>query len=186
MSLEIALEKIRREAEEKKGYLDIGNLGLEEIPDELFSLTHLKGLCLNRNRWNSAYEADFSKGTINYRKPSKNKVNTFPSSDSRLAQLANLEVFICVGGDFSNLEFIQYLSAISSINCSTTQVCDLKPLKDLVNLNSLDCSSTQVSDLNPLKDLVNLNSLNCSYTQVSDFTPLKDCLLYTSPSPRDA
>ena len=48
-ALAIARARIAREAEEKTGFLDLGMLGLNELPDELFALTHLRRL--NLGEW---------------------------------------------------------------------------------------------------------------------------------------
>lgn len=40
--LAIARERIAREAEETTGFLDLGTLGLNDLPGELFALTHLQ------------------------------------------------------------------------------------------------------------------------------------------------
>jgi len=45
---QIALRLIAEEAENKTGFLDLGMLGLTELPDELFQLKHLTGLNLGR------------------------------------------------------------------------------------------------------------------------------------------
>ena len=42
--LDDARRLIAEERERKTGFLDIGNLGLTELPDELFELTHLRSL----------------------------------------------------------------------------------------------------------------------------------------------
>jgi hypothetical protein len=44
--LAIARECLAKEAEEKTGFLDLGNLGLTELPEELFRLKHLRRLSL--------------------------------------------------------------------------------------------------------------------------------------------
>ena len=45
----IALQRIAHEAEARTGALDLGMLGLTELPEELFALTHLQEL----NSWRS-------------------------------------------------------------------------------------------------------------------------------------
>src|SRR5712691_10019918 len=44
--LSIARQRISREAEEKTGFLDLGNLALSELPEDLFALKHLRQLNL--------------------------------------------------------------------------------------------------------------------------------------------
>jgi hypothetical protein len=49
----IALERIGKESSERTGSLDLGMLGLTELPSELFDLTHLRELNLGRG-WNES------------------------------------------------------------------------------------------------------------------------------------
>ena len=44
--LAIARERIAEEKEKRTGFLDLGRLGLTELPEELFELEHLWGLNL--------------------------------------------------------------------------------------------------------------------------------------------
>ena len=43
----IALQRIAREADARTGTLDLGMLGLTELPEELFALSHLRELDLS-------------------------------------------------------------------------------------------------------------------------------------------
>jgi internalin A len=47
--LGIARERIAEEARARTGYLDLGMLGLDELPADLFALTHLR--TLNLGNW---------------------------------------------------------------------------------------------------------------------------------------
>jgi internalin A len=42
----VALERIEKEAADRSGFLDLGRLGLTELPPALFDLTHLRELNL--------------------------------------------------------------------------------------------------------------------------------------------
>jgi internalin A len=64
-------------------------------------------------------------------------------------------------------------SLVGSLKCSSTQVSDLEPLRELTNLQTIDCRGAQVSDLEPLRGLTSLQYLYCSSTQVSDLEPLQ-------------
>jgi hypothetical protein len=44
--LEIALQRIEKEAQERTDFLDLGRLGLTELPEDLFRLTHT-----TKTRW---------------------------------------------------------------------------------------------------------------------------------------
>ena len=135
--LTIARERIVREAEEKTGFLDLGRLGLTELPEELFQLKHLRGLNLGAGGA-SELEDNFVEGSLH-----------------RLAELGELRRLSLSGTDLSDFAPLQGLTNLQSLDCSLTQVTDLEPLRDLVRLQSLDCTSTQVSDLGPLRGLIN-------------------------------
>ena len=61
-----------------------------------------------------------------------------------------------------------------SLDLSSLQLTELPAeLQELISLQNLDCHSTQVSSLEPLRGLTSLQSLNCSYTKVSDLEPLR-------------
>jgi Leucine-rich repeat (LRR) protein len=115
--LTIARERIAREAEEKTGFLDLGRLGLSELPGELFQLKHLR-------RLNLGYSIQHEDGNWHISAPYLGE-NLVAASLHRLAELGDL----------------RYLSV------SSTDLSDLAPFKSFSNLQSLDCSRTQVSDL---------------------------------------
>ena len=163
--LTIALERIARERAEKTGFLDLGGLGLSELPDELFRLQHLRRLNLGKGyfdervRWHDA-TSDF-------------EPNSVAAQIHRLAELGELRHLSRVKTDLSDLSPLAGLSNLQLLFCWSTQVSDLSPLRSLTNLKSLGCSETQVSDLSPLAGLSNLQLVNCLDTQVSDLSPLR-------------
>lgn len=129
---------IAQERERQTGFLDIGNLGLTELPPELFELTRLRSLVIGRLR--------FQPGTgwldsANHR-PS-NAVQSLPLA------IANLQ-------------------SLDSVWLAGNPVSDLGPLEGLSNLQSLDCGSTRVSDFGLLRGLSSLQFLACWGAQVSD------------------
>jgi internalin A len=65
------------------------------------------------------------------------------------------------------------LTSLRALNCSTTQISDLEPLRGLTSLQELVFFDTQVSNLEPLRGLSSLQDLNCAATQVSDLEPLR-------------
>ena len=136
----IALQRIAHEAEARTGALDLGMLGLTELPEELFALTHLRELSLgvlSEEEWEArrASGASFS-------------VNELKSALEKLIAFGQLQTLSVSGTDIIDLAWAQRLEGLQSLDCSGTQVSDLAPLKGLTALRSLDCSSTPVSDLN--------------------------------------
>jgi internalin A len=192
--LSIARERIAREADEKTGFLDLGRLGLSELPRELFDLQGLLRLNLGNGyqdekaRWQpAASQLEGNKIAAQIEQLSRLTALQYLSlSETDLSDLTPLKDFPslqsldCSGTQVSDLTPLKDLPSLQSLYCVDTQVSDLTPLKHLPSLQSLDCSVTQVSDLTPLKDLPSLQSLDCSYTQVSDLTPLKDLLTLQS------
>ena len=141
--LAIARERIAEEARARTGFLDLGTLGLDELPAELFALPHLRSLNLGRWRFE---EAGGYVAAASYIAP-----NRLDTQLSRLAALPNLQALSVVGTELSTLADIASLTALQSLACSRTQVADLSPLRGLSALQSLDCSETQVADLSSLR-----------------------------------
>ncbi len=162
--LEIARRLIAEEAEKKTGFLDLGFLGLTELPDGLFSLTHLRGLNLG---------IGFRRAKGDYQS-SANSIasNSLPDCVFESLRDLRLESLSINSVALTNLSSISSLTSLQSLECSNTQVNDLTPLANLTSLQSLDCSDTTVNDLTPLANLTSLQSLNSSETHVNDLKPL--------------
>jgi internalin A len=162
--LTIARERIAEEARARTGSLDLGMLGLDELPAELFALTHLRRLNLGDRYWDEAGTLVSAAADI--------APNRLDSQLRRLAVLPELDVLSVIGAELTTLADAADLRILQSLDCSQTQVSDLSPLSGLSALQSLNCSRTQVSDLSPLSGLSVLQALDCSETPVSDLSPL--------------
>jgi len=160
----IACERIAREAEEKTGFLDLGNLGLTTFPEDLFRLSHLQTLSLGKYYWNNSGELNPASENL--------RLNDLQKQLTLLAQLPRLRTLFLCGFLLSDLSPLSGLADLQSVNCFDTQVTDLSPLSGLANLQSVYCFRTQVSDLSPLSGLANLQEVDCSDTQVTDLSPL--------------
>jgi internalin A len=159
--LSIALERIAREAEERTGTLDLGRLGLTELPEELFTLSHLQQLSLG---------TCFLDDNYGYKITASDGPKNGPLSNlDRLASLPSLKLLSVVDVAIDNLE---PLAVLTSLDCSMTQISDLTPLAGLSQLTTLLCWGTQVADLSPLEGLGALTTLNCGATQVTNLAPL--------------
>jgi len=150
-----ALRRIAEEAERRTGVLDLSGLGLEELPDELFELTHLRKLDLRRDRlWE------------------REKRYKIDSRQDDLARLSCLTFLSVAGSDLTSLGFLKGLRELETLDCSDTCVADLLPLAGLGKLQELRCWNTNVTDLSPLTGIGTLETLNCSLTRVSDLRPI--------------
>ena len=130
--LAIARVRIAEEKEKRTGFLDLGRLGLTELPEELFELEYLWGL-----NWGSWW------------RDGQEEVHD-AASDLAPNQHAH------------QLIHLQRFPGLRLLSVSQTDISDLSPLAGLSALQSLDCSGTQVSDLGPLAGLSALQSLDCS------------------------
>ena len=87
----IARERIVREAEEKTGFLDLGRLGLTELPEELFQLKHLRGLNLGAGGA-SELEDNFVEGSL-HRLAELGELRRLSLSGTDLSDFAPLQVY---------------------------------------------------------------------------------------------
>jgi internalin A len=157
--LRIALERIAREADERTGTLDLGQLGLTELPEELFGLIHLQRLNLGlrflaeNGEWADTTGDIFRNGPI--------------ANLGRLQCLPVLrELFLC-HADINDILPLAGLSALTTLDCWGTSVSDLSPLSKLTALTTLECGQTMVTDLSSLAGLPLLTRLGCSGGSVS-------------------
>jgi Leucine-rich repeat (LRR) protein len=100
-----------------------------------------------------------------------NEIYDLPSQVERILNWTKLD---CNSSHITDLEPLKNLKNLNELDISDTQVRNLKPLKNLKNLNELDISDTRVRNLKPLKNLKNLNKLRMRLTQVRDLKPLKN------------
>lgn len=170
--LAIARERIAKEAEEKTGALDLGMLGLTELPEELFRLKHLRRLNLG-DRYPDA-QGNWHHLSKWYGKASAWVIgeNSVGNDIARLGELDDFQSLWLRVRTLSNLAPLAGLSSLELLDCSTARVRDLTPVAGLSNLRSLNCSFTQVSNLAPVARLSNLQTLDCSSTQVSNLAPV--------------
>ena len=162
--LAIARRLIAEEAERQTGFLDLGRLGLTELPEEIHQLRHLKRLNLG---WLYRDDADQWHESAN-----EIDANNFSEHSLPPLDFPQLESLGLRGTLLRHLTPLAGLTSLQSLDCFDTSVSDLTPLVGLPNLESLSCASTSVSDLSPLAGVSNLESLSCDITSVSDLSPL--------------
>ena len=170
-----ARRRIREEAKRRTGFLDLSQLGLTELPAELFALRHLRRLHLGARLrstngtwwrlrpWDPGYGDDPS--------------NNIAAQISQLAGLPNIEALSIGRTDCTDLRCLAPLGGLVWLECGDLSIDDLGPLTALTALQSLDCSETQVADLSPLAALSALQSLDCR-------RPRLPISAHSPPSPR--
>jgi len=160
----IAIARIADEKNNRTGFLDLGRLGLTEVPEDLFELDHLRGLNWGEHWLDEQGESHQAASDL-----APNQHAGLLCTLHRFLGLTHVSVSET---DVTDLSPLNGLTSLRDLNCSSTQVSDLSPLAGLNSLQELNCSGTQVSDLSPLAGLNSLQSLNCCLTAVSDLSPL--------------
>ena len=102
---QLALDLIVIEKKLRTGYLDLGNCGLTELPEELFELTHLETLILSSDY----YDYEQKKQIYSPNNGLPNLLEFLPKAVSRLQNLKKLV------GRFSRLSNIDVLAKLSTL-----------------------------------------------------------------------
>ncbi len=160
----LALALIEKEKWEKTGFLDLGNCGLTEVPEEVRDLVWLKDLVLGTRYATQMY---FLVESLNKGVP--NTINHLPDWFSELSEL---KILILNQNPLSDITPLAELDTLLRLHCDETKLTDLSPLVNLTSLQILSCADTPITDLMPLVGLINLRELDCSWTKVTDLSPL--------------
>jgi hypothetical protein len=190
---ELALRLIEENKRTRATFLDLGNCGLTEVPEEIGELVWLEALSFSK-WWNEIERKKTqNNGCANNirsliplvsslnanRNPVDNAALTNPFS--KLKNLKRLwlngDNSVLFGlSDLSDLSPLAELFDLQELYVSYTKVTDLAPVSKLSCLQKLDISQTLVSDLTALTNLTCLQSLNTSYTKIDNLTPLSGLL----------
>ncbi len=163
---DLAKQLIAENKRTRDPFLDLGNCGLTEIPEEIDELAWVESLSFARSwfEWNGTRWA----GRSSQNGGERNLLEDV----APLARLTGLRTLILTGTPITDLAPLASLASLQSLEVSGTQVSDLAPLQNLACLQSLLLSNTEVSDLAPLANLPSLYALSVSDTQVTDLAPL--------------
>ncbi|POZ53168.1 COR domain-containing protein [Methylovulum psychrotolerans] len=166
---ELALRLIAENKETKATFLDLGNCGLTEVPEELGELVWLEELSFSGAWW------DKNGRTASSNKDAPNKIDRLrPAPFVPLKKLRKLWLHSNYDDTsaLTDLSPLSHLLSLQSLSIENTQVIDLSPLAGLATLQWLYVGKTPVSDLSPLAGLAALQWLVVSKTSVSDLSPL--------------
>jgi len=125
--IDIARRRIAEEAVAKTGSLDLGRLGLEHLPDELFALDHLQTFNLGFGYRSESGDFHLAESDI--------APNSLGGDLSQLRHFPDLQALHLTGSSLTSLAFVADLQSLSSLSCSRTPVSDLSPLSDLTGLS---------------------------------------------------
>jgi internalin A len=169
---ELALQLIAKEKKEKTGILDLGNCGLEYIPEEVFSMHWLEVLSFVPDYWHpekKQWVTTTNKGPMNCLAHT-----ALPEGFKKLAGLKEFyySSIFSEPQPLQELGALQQLSGLQRLDLGNTKVNDLTPLSGLSGLQRLVLGNTKVNDLTPLSGLSGLQRLDLENTNVNDLTPL--------------
>jgi internalin A len=169
---ELALQLIAKEKKEKTGILDLGNCGLEYIPEEVFSMHWLEVLSFATDYWHPEKKQWVT--TTNKRPKNYLAHTALPEGFKKLAGLKEFyySTIFSEPQPLQELGALQQLSGLQRLDLGYTKVNDLTPLSGLSGLQYLYLRNTKVNDLTPLSGLSGLQLLDLGYTNVNDLTPL--------------
>lgn len=184
--LRTARRRIAREREERTGFLDLGELGLQSWPEELWGLAHLTELNLSWGWYDEKGEWHRVKSGLpaNRAAPGNMRWAGFPNLGrlhiSELAwtdleplrELASLRFLDCSLNGLTTLEPLAGLTSLESLQCSRNMLASLKGVEGLISLKSLDCSENHLTMLEPLAGLTALGSLECFNNRITTLEPL--------------
>jgi Leucine Rich repeats (2 copies) len=151
------IEEARRTQAES---LDLQDLNLDDLPDTLRGLSHLRNLRLGVDILNRLKPPEWGFDTLDL------------SPLSSLQELKSLSIVTTPVSDLSPLASLQGLQSLSLAGC--LNVDDLSPLAGLQNLQKLDLSAClDLDDLSPLANLHDLRNLDLGLCFcVLNFSPL--------------
>ncbi|MEK7254751.1 MAG: COR domain-containing protein, partial [Bacteroidota bacterium] len=178
---ELALTRIEEAKKTRATFLDLGNCGLTEIPEEVFELDWLEELILS-NAWHE-YEPQKGMWTEKYssNKRDKNRFSKIPAAIKNLRSLIKLVI-----GDINDdkqqatsLEPLSSLVNLRHLNVVGNHISSIEPLKNLKSLEILDASGNQIESLEPLTVLTNLKMLGLRFNRIESLKPLRSLINLT-------
>ena len=170
-----AQARIRQVIETRAKMLDLGDLPLEEIPDELQQATWLEGLSLGASGFREVAGKYFLAADESF---SRWRLERSLNSIAKLAALRELRQLDLSGcRQLTDIDPLRNLTALASLNLSSCeQLTDIAPLRNLTALASLNLAGCwQLTDINPLRHLPAVASLNLfGCRQLTDIVPLRN------------
>ncbi len=156
-------------------FLDLGNCGLQEIPDEVFRLDWLRELNLSNEWWDWK---PMRRRRTRYGSGNDSGLNSIAKIPTKIGNLRKLQR-LWLNGDtqlvfeLSNLDALSSLENLTVLGLSATSIRSLAALSTLRKLQYLDLWNAEaVSDIAPLASLTELRLIDLWGTKVSDLTPL--------------
>ena len=167
---DLALRLIEENKQTKDTFLDLGNCGLTELPEELFECHWLKELNLGEWYW------DDKNNTWNDSEGDGLKNNLTCEALNILHLFKHLNALYLSNNQINNIEFLEDLTGLQYLDLSSNQIRDISTLQKLDGLKILDLSKNSFNDITYLKKLIDLQSLNLSDNRIVNHNNLVDLI----------
>ena len=120
--------------------LDLSNLGLDEIPNEIFELTWLEAVSLGSEYLDPNKKND----TL------RNNIQIIPPDISRLTNLVYLDIR---GNSITDISALKNCDRLEDLVLAGNKISKIDTLESLENLQRLKIEDNLITDLSPLKNL---------------------------------
>ncbi|MBD2159465.1 leucine-rich repeat domain-containing protein [Limnothrix sp. FACHB-1083] len=167
MSLEVAQQRIAAALAEGETSLDLSELGLTELPIELFALTHLEELWLYNNQLTSIPEAIAQLQNLQTLWLSNNQLTSLPES---IAQLQNLQELRLGDNQLTSIpEAIAQLQNLQTLSLNNNQLTSIpEAIAQLQNLQTLSLNNNQLTSIpEAIAQLQNLQEIDLDRNQLT-------------------
>lgn len=130
-----ALELIAENKRTRSPFLDLGNLGLTEVPEEVFECVWLENLNLGRNPYGITNEKD--------KNPSRKK-NGIIQIPHRIGILQNLRILTASDNKIGSIRSLRKIAKLEKLDLSGNFISNLIPLTYLRKLNYLNVEGNNI------------------------------------------
>lgn len=181
---------IKHSQETHSTFLDLGNCGLSQVPDEIEDLTWVKEINLgtryfdySSRKWmatkNSSKLNSFQdKGldiltslpeltTLHF-----NKNNL--SDISFISSLINIELLFLCNNNIHDISALSPLSKLFGLYINNNEISDIYALRNLTQLSFLDLANNQISNISSLGNLSQITALDLGSNQINDISILNN------------
>jgi hypothetical protein len=161
---EYALKVIKENKRTQNPILDLGNCGLNELPD-LSGMEWVDTLILSPYWWEYDLIRQNWTEFVSSNKYIKNRLE---NTQNAYTELPNLRRLIACNVGIQNTVFLKKFIKLKALDLSNNQISDCQFLEKLTNLRELHLSDNEINDYHLLEKLTKLNELHINGNRISD------------------
>jgi Leucine-rich repeat (LRR) protein len=170
----LALQRIQENLETQAlgkdaSFLDLGNCGLTQLPDELLNLKHLRSLNLG-STYNKVESEDYIAIYNSANNGTDNQISI--EEIQKLGKHIQLNELFLAGLNLKSILGIEVYKNLLTLDISKNIIANIEPLINLDKLQNLFMSDNLVSEIYPLEKIKSLKILNASKNKITDINPL--------------